>query len=126
MARLDGSHLVVRPSFIRGRGVFTERNFRAGDVVFSTREYSVTSQPMYGSLQRKSGEHLIEPNVLRWTNHSCHPNCVMKFADNRIELVAIRDINFGEELTCDYRVTEDSIPIPFQCACEFCKRIIIR
>jgi len=41
----------------------------------------------------------------RLMNHSCEPNCGIRGA---FEIVAMRDIRKGEELTFDYEMTEDS------------------
>ena len=42
------------------------------------------------------------PNVARFINHSCKPNCRAEPIRGRIWIVARRDIETGEELTFDY------------------------
>lgn len=44
------------------------------------------------------------------TNHSCQPNCIVKYeSDNSMKLIALRDIEAGEELTHSY--IEESAPL---------------
>lgn len=63
------------------------------------------------------------------TNHSCVPNCIVKYElDNSMKLIALRDIEPGEELTHSY--IEESAPIEqrreelksygFVCDCSKC------
>lgn len=54
-------------------------------------------------------------------NHSCSPNCGMR---NATQVVAMRDIALGEELTFDYATT-DTLPYDeFECTCgsNICRR----
>ena len=39
---------------------------------------------------------------LRYTNHSCAPNAVLRIRQGRVEFYAMRDIESGEELTVNY------------------------
>jgi SET domain-containing protein len=41
-------------------------------------------------------------DALRFTNHSCAPNAVLRIQQGRVELFAMRDVAPGEELTIDY------------------------
>ena len=48
-------------------------------------------------------------NVSGFINHSCDPNCETVDDDGRIFVEALRDLQVGEELVYDYRLTwEDS------------------
>ena len=47
-------------------------------------------------------------------NHSCDPNCG---AGNAVQIVAMRTIETGEELTFDYAMTDGSDYDTFTCAC---------
>ena len=46
-------------------------------------------------------------------NHSCNPNCGIK---DKLKIVAMRDIEAGEELTIDYAMMESS-DYSFPCSC---------
>ncbi len=47
-------------------------------------------------------------------NHSCSPNCGLR---NATQLIAMRDIAVGEELTYDYATSDASDYDEFDCAC---------
>ncbi len=57
-----------------------------------------------------------------YINHSCNPNCGIK---NSLQIVAMRDIKAGEEITFDYAVSESS-DYTMRCSCGFsdCRKII--
>lgn len=50
-------------------------------------------------------------------NHSCDPNCGLKFDSNGIRLFAIRDIPAGEEVAWDYSTTLMSTDWVMMCRC---------
>lgn len=47
-------------------------------------------------------------------NHSCEPNCGMR---NATQVVAMRDIQVGEELTFDYAMSDMAAYDEFNCSC---------
>src|ERR1700712_636285 len=47
--------------------------------------------------------HSSDP--LRFTNHSCAPNAVLRIRQGRVEFYAMRDVRVGEELTVNYGET---------------------
>ncbi len=54
-----------------------------------------------------SGQYDIDGKVLsntaRYINHSCDPNCITELTQRSIWVLALRDIQAGEELTFNYR-----------------------
>lgn len=44
----------------------------------------------------------LSTDALRCINHSCAANAVLRISQGRVEFYALRDIEAGEELTCDY------------------------
>lgn len=117
--------MVVQPSAIHGFGVFSLQHFLAQALIYSTSSYEIRRSSMRGSIQRKPHEHLLDPVILRWVNHSCAANAALAFEGNEVRLASLRDIGPGEEITCDYLATEDVIPFPFRCNCGICDAIII-
>lgn len=59
-------------------------------------------------------------------NHSCDPNCGMRFDSRGTYLVAIRDIKEGEEVTWDYSTTLLSTDWVMKCRCRqpSCRKVI--
>src|ERR1700690_2695500 len=105
-------------SGIAGRGLFATDPIDAGEVVAVKGGHIVTTQQLHelpdplpnSEIQIADGLHLaaLSPDeyepVMLFINHSCEPN--VGFAGN-IVLVAMRDINPGEELTTDYALFDD-------------------
>jgi hypothetical protein len=58
-----------------------------------------------GPVEREPGDSI---------NHSCEPNCGMR---NATQVVAMRDISVGEELTFDYAMSDMAPYDEFDCAC---------
>lgn len=65
-----------------------------------------------GPVEREPGDSI---------NHSCEPNCGMR---NATQVVAMRDIEPGEELTFDYAMSDMAAYDEFDCACgaESCRK----
>ncbi len=55
---------------------------------------------------------MVEPADM--INHSCNPNAGLS---GQIALIAMRDINTGEEITFDYAMTDSSSFDEFDCSC---------
>ena len=60
-------------------------------------------------------------NTARYINHSCDPNCHTEQYGNTIWIVALRDIQAGEELTYNYEYELDDEPAePCYCGAPHC------
>jgi SET domain-containing protein len=57
---------------------------------------------------------------LRFTNHSCAPNAVLRIRQGRIELYAMRAIAPGEEITCNYGETHHEGRLTCRCGVPNC------
>lgn len=110
----------IRPSPINGRGVFSLRAFPLDHILYIPDELAVFPFSARGTIQRGPRDHVDDPIVMRWVNHSCRPNARICFSNNKLMLFSIATISPGAELTCDYGHTEDEIPMPFHCACGGC------
>ena len=52
--------------------------------------------------ERRAVDASQSGDALRFTNHSCRPNAVLKLQQGRVAFHALRDIAPGEEITVDY------------------------
>lgn len=105
------NNLEIKNSNTHGKGVFSKKNFKRGDLVFILKgkvvNWSVTNQKesLYGpnwiGLTKHKWLDVSSPGV--YLNHSCNPNCGIK---GRVKIVALKDVKAGEELTIDYSITE--------------------
>ncbi|HUP18650.1 MAG TPA: SET domain-containing protein-lysine N-methyltransferase [Gemmatimonadota bacterium] len=96
------------------RGLATSRGFRRGEVVCAIPQTARRRRPTRLTVQVGDDEH-VEVGGLATLNHSCDPN--VRLDVERMEVVAERDIEPGEELTFFYPSTEWEMAEPFDCAC---------
>jgi SET domain-containing protein len=104
----------VAPSGIAGMGVFTPHFIPAGtvlwvftpgvDLVLAPEALNGIAEPLQTMLrtycfETSRGEFVLCGDHARFMNHAFDPNC----DDSGERTVALRDIQPGEELTCDYR-----------------------
>jgi hypothetical protein len=110
----------------KGRSVIVDENIKKGDSIFSFIGVAIPiDEGSYKSLQINEDLYLestegFDNNL----NHSCAPNCYIDFKQNpnQPELVALRDIKKGEELSFDYNTTDYDLKDPkcryfFPCQC---------
>jgi uncharacterized protein len=57
---------------------------------------------------------------LRYTNHSCRPNAVLRIRQGRVEFYAMRDIAPGEEITCGYGESHHEGRLTCRCGAPGC------
>ena len=89
---------VVKCDLEKGLGLFTGKRFKAGDIIYRLDYWSQDLMPI----------HL--------TNHSCDPNSAFDAAGM---LIALRDIDEGEEITYDYLMHPiPAAPWNFKCRCQ--------
>ena len=113
-----------------GKGIFAANNIKAGELIFVVKGKIV--EEGYPSIGK---EHWfgIEPNFwidaskdnpIIYTNHSCNPNIKIR---NKVEIIAVRDINKDEELCFDYSLNEFDPFWQMVCNCEtmLCRGIIV-
>jgi SET domain-containing protein len=63
----------------------------------------------------------VNPNQLRYINHSCNPNTYMRVAFAKVEFYSLRPIKKGEELTCNYGPTHHDGKLKCECGAINCK-----
>ncbi len=105
--------LVFRPSSIHGLGGFAKTRIGCGTRVMeyvgeriSKSESLLRCQENNEYIFTLNEEQDLDGNVAwnpaRLINHSCAPNCEAELQDDRIWIVAARDIAAGEEITFNY------------------------
>jgi len=77
---------------------------------------AVLEAPSYLTIQLADDQHiLLQPSFLQYVNHSCKPNAY--FDVEKMELVAMENIQAGEQITFFYPSTEWDMAQPFDCHC---------
>jgi D-alanine-D-alanine ligase len=122
----------VRPASINGYGIFARRNIRKGEIVFLGEEQPhriVTKRWVENRWDERAQTDfhryacpisddvylLWDERAEKWApqNHCCDPTT----AYDGLNVVALRDISRGEELTLDYAEILDATATPFTCSC---------
>ena len=57
---------------------------------------------------------------MRFTNHSCRPNAVLRISRGRVEFYAMRDVQPGEEITVNYGETHHEGRLRCRCGVPGC------
>jgi SET domain-containing protein len=70
--------------------------------------------------ERRAIDASASGDPLRFTNHSCRPNAVLRIRQGRVEFYALRDVAAGEELTVDYGETHHNGRLPCRCGAPGC------
>lgn len=58
-----------------------------------------------------------------YVNHSCDPNCGIQ---NKLQIVAMRKLNPGDEITFDYAMSESDpdFKMPCLCGADICRKVV--
>ena len=114
---MAGTHLpalVIRSSEIHAAGCYTTRPIRKGRRVCEYTGPRMSKEVADERYAERSVTYLFgygEGNMVidgfgtpMFMNHCCAPNCETEEVDERIFVVALRDIAAGEELTYEYHL----------------------
>ena len=105
--------LLFRRSTIHGFGGFAKVDIRTGTRVIeylgekiskqeSLKRCEANNEYIFTLNDREDLDGNVPWNPARLINHSCSPNCDAELEDDRIWIVASRDIRAGEEITFNY------------------------
>ena len=70
--------------------------------------------------QRRAIDATRSADPLRFTNHSCAPNAVLRIRQGRVEIYAMRAVSAGEEITVDYGETHHEGRLRCRCGAASC------
>lgn len=106
----------------KGIGVFTDREFRAGEDIISFVNTLVGAEHKSAEAVQVDENQYLDTEWLvteAFVNHSCDPNARLDFRPGEPEsaYVAIRDIAKNEEITFNYCATEYDMGEGFECRC---------
>jgi uncharacterized protein len=130
MAPLAG--LKVVRSRIHGYGVVATRPFLAGEVIAEVDGVALRLEEVVDDeycLWVSDDLYFDMVDQTRWINHSCSPNGEVETnVDEQgtvsARIVAVRDIDAGEEISYDYEFSP-AHAIPCRCASPDCRGLII-
>jgi uncharacterized protein len=113
-----------------GRGLFADHSYKTGDVILKFEGRTVPAQVVAAMGDEQCYMIQIGPDLYfepeepgRYTNHSCAPNAAIK--DDYL-LIALKDIQPGEQICFDYSTTmsEDNWTMECRCGASNCRGTI--
>ena len=122
----------VKPSPIDGRGAFAAEPIPARRKIGEIRGESISVREARRRARSQQRIMIVEVSErravdaaqsgdpLRFTNHSCRPNAVLRIRQGRIEFYAMRDLAPGEEITVDYGETHHDGRLRCRCGAPGC------
>lgn len=125
--------LFVDKSQIDGKGLFAGENISArtkignlGGEVISKKQARQRAKTLkiIAIVELHNGKAIDATNTqqgFKYINHSCSPNCFMRVINYQVEFYALRTINIGEEITCNYGETHHDGKHQCKCKSENCK-----
>lgn len=123
----------VRQSRIHGKGLFVLRRIPArrkigelsGELIrLAEARRRARGSPCIAIVEFEDGFALDASrhgNNFRYVNHSCSANTYLRRFGHHVELYALRAIEPGEELTCDYGETQHEGSLPCRCGASPCR-----
>jgi SET domain-containing protein len=128
--------VIAGPSRIDGQGAFAAEPIPARRKIGEIRGEAVSTREAFArarAAERSSGRIVViavsehraidasaSTDVLRFANHSCDPNMVLKVQQGRVAFYALRDIAVGEELTARYGPTHHAGRLACRCGAARC------
>lgn len=124
--------LHVGASSIDGLGVFAAEPIAARRKMGELRGESISVREARLRAKGRARIHIVtvsetraidatdSPDLLRWVNHACSPNALLRISQGRVEFYALRDIAVGEEICCDYGVSHHQGRLTCRCGAANC------
>lgn len=96
--------------------LFALRSYQPGETIADFSAGTISAEPTYLTVQVGVRKHItLQPEFLQYINHSCDPNVF--FDTTTMQLVALRTVENGEEMTFFYPSTEWKMTQTFNCFC---------
>ena len=122
----------VQPSRIDGNGAFAAEAIPARRKIGEIRGESISVPEarrraktldrimIVEVSERRAIDAANSTDPLRYTNHSCKPNAVLRIRQGRVEFYAMRAIASGEEITCGYGESHHEGRLTCRCGAPGC------
>jgi SET domain-containing protein len=113
----DHHFAVVRQNLVNNqKAFFAQMSYQPGDVITNFSAGETLHEPTYLTVQVDIDKHImLQPEHLQYINHSCDPNVF--FDTYAMQVIALRPIEEGDEMTFFYPSTEWDMAQPFSCYC---------
>lgn len=127
---MDSAKVKIRRTKKYGRGVFAIKPIYRGEIVASfdgeifDDDFDEWMDDLLNhAIQFEKAKWRDSKGLARYINHSCEPNCGIK---RLFDIVAMRTIESGEQITWDYEMTEKNPWWKMKCRCgsAYCRKVI--
>jgi uncharacterized protein len=124
------SETVIIKSSKHGHGIFTTETIPAGHSILNITGHALSFEETLHmgdeqcyALQTGINKYVIPNMPFLYSNHSCQPNCGI---NGKLQLVALRKIEAGEELLWDYSTSMLERHWTMECHCGLpeCRHVI--
>lgn len=107
---------VVKNNSTGQKSLLATVSFQPGDIIAPFHAGVVQDYPTYLTVQTGINRHItLMPEFLQYINHSCDPNVF--FDTTAMQLVCLKPLQPGDEMTFFYPSTEWDMAQPFVCNC---------
>ena len=125
------SLVCIKKSTLYGRGVFATQNIERGQRILTLHGKEIhcvvkdqetsLAYPNWVGLRKSTWLEVEAPAI--YLNHSCNPNAGIRGSR---QLIALKKIKVGEEVTFDYSTTEDDRLWHMKCTCgaKNCRKVV--
>lgn len=122
----------VKPSRIDGQGAFAAEPIPARRKIGEIRGEAISVREARRRAKAQQRIMIVElsdkraidasgsGDPLRFTNHSCQPNAVLRIRQGRVEFYAMRALRVGEEITVNYGETHHEGKLRCRCGAPGC------
>lgn len=133
---MDGYKFKIKRSRIHGKGLFALSPIPARRKIGELGGEVIKQAEARRRARRSSSIKIVElgdgtaidasrnGNHFGYVNHSCTPNAYMRACYGRLEFYTLREIEPGEELTCNYGETHHEGKLTCRCQSERCQGYI--
>jgi hypothetical protein len=131
-----GTKDVIVKKSRNGRGVFVRRDFIVGETLFQIKGKLITcyedeniDEETRSNTIRFNKGYFLSPkgNFGNFTNHACNPNARLVKRGGKLFIVALADIEKGEEVTFDYSTVlarDDVWTMNCKCKEKNCRKVV--
>jgi hypothetical protein len=119
--------LIRKKSEIHGFGIFANKKIDKGKIFYEVPLESISNKPKSKHAFIGNNKWVNDPKILNKVNHSCDSNTRLNISKEKPVLIAKKNINIGEEITCNYNETEKGgSKVPCNCRTKKCLGYFIR
>ena len=100
------NNLIRKKSTISGDGIFTVKDISKGEIIYTVPTLKIYNYPKSHCAHIGHNIYVEDKKILNFINHSCEPNVFLDISKKQPKIIALENIQRGNEVVCDYSKTE--------------------